>query len=140
MLPVWLDLMDTLRSWERRDQGRKDDPSAGCADSQSINITTQHQEVGFDGNKKVKGRKRHALVDTLGLLLAVVVTAAKVDDRQGFMTLLERYLARGARRLRRIWVDQGYEAQWLKEWAAGLKKTHKIDVEVVARQDKGFPG
>ncbi|PON10395.1 IS5/IS1182 family transposase, partial [Candidatus Entotheonella serta] len=135
---VWPDLMDTLRTWERRRQGRNDNPSAGCADSQSIKVTTQNQDVGFDGNKKIKGRKRHSLVDTLGLLLAVVVTAANVDDRQGFITVLETYLARGGRRLRKIWVDHGYEAQWLKEWAAGLKQTHKIDVEVVERQGKGF--
>ena len=76
--------MDTLRTWERRRQGRKDDPSAGCADSQTIKVTTQNQNVGFDGNKRIKGRKRHVLVDTLGLILAVVVTAANVDDRQGF--------------------------------------------------------
>ena len=135
---VWPDLMDTLRAWERRHQGRKDNPSAGCADSQSIKVTTQNQDVGFDGNKKIKGRKRHSPVDTLGLLLAVVVTAANVDDRQGFITVLETYLARGGRRLRKIWMDHGYEAQWLKEWAAGLKQTHKIDVEVVERQGKGF--
>jgi putative transposase len=84
---VWHDILDTLRIWERREQGRKDDPSAGCVDSQSIKVTTQHQDVGFDGNKKIKGRKRHALVDPLGLLVAVVVTAANVDDRQGFITL-----------------------------------------------------
>ena len=104
-------------------------------------MTTQNHDVGFDGNKKIKGRKRHTLVDTLGLLLAVVVvvvTAAHVDDRQGFVTLLETYLARGARRLRKIGVDQGYEAQWLKDWAASLKQTHKIDVEVVERQGQGF--
>jgi transposase len=77
------------------------------------------------------------LVDTLGLLLAVVVTAANVDDHQRFMTLWETYLARGGRRLRKIWVDQGYEAQWLKEWAAGLKQTHKIDVEVVDAKARG---
>ena len=47
-------------------------------------------------------------------------------------------MARGGRRLRKIWVDQGYEGQWLKEWAAGLKQTHKIDVEVVERQSQGF--
>ena len=135
---VWADLMDILRTWQRRDQGRKGAPSASCADSQSIKVTTQGQAVGFDGNKKIKGRKRHILVDTLGLILAVIVTPANVDDRQGFITLLETYLARGARRLRKIWVDQGYEAQWLKEWAAGLKQTHKIDVEVVERQGQGF--
>ena len=70
--------------------------------------------MGFDGNKRIKGCKRHTLVDTLGLLLAVVVTAANVDDRQGLVEVLERYLARGGRRLRKIWVDQGYETQWLK--------------------------
>jgi putative transposase len=135
---IWADLMDIMRTWQRRDQGRKDAPSASWADSQSIKVTTQGQAVGFDGNKKIKGRKRHILVDTLGLILAVIVTPANVDDRQGFITLLEIYLARGARRLGKIWVDQGYEAQWLKDWAAGLKKTHKIDVEVVERQGQGF--
>lgn len=108
---VWPDLMDILRTWERRDQGRKDDPSASGADSQSIKVTMQGQEIGFDGNKKIKGRKRHILVDTLGLILAVIVTPANLDDRQGLVTLLETYLARGAWRLRKIWVDQGYEAQ-----------------------------
>lgn len=88
---VWSDLMDTLRIWKRRDQGRKDHPSAGCADSQSIKVTTQNQDVGFNGNKNIKGRKRHTLVDTLGLLLAVVVTAAHVDDRQ--MTTSKRQLS-----------------------------------------------
>jgi transposase len=134
----WPDIMDTLRRWERRRQGRKAEPSASCADSQSIKMTTQPQAVGFDGNKRLKGRKRHSLVDTLGLLLVVVVTAANVDDRQGLIRLLETYLARGGRRLRKIWVDQGYAAQWRKDWAAGLKKTHKIDVEVVERQGQGF--
>lgn len=75
--------MEQLRKWERRDQGRMEEPSAACADSQSIKVMTQGQEVGFDGNKKIKGRKRHLLVDTLGLILAVVVTAASIDDRQG---------------------------------------------------------
>ena len=135
---VWADLMDMWRTWQRRDEGRKDDPSASCADSQSIKVSTQGQEVGLDGNKKIKGRKRHILVDTLGLILAVIVTPANLDDRQGLVTLLETYWARGARRLRKIWVDQGDEAQCLKEWAAGLKQTHKIDVEVVERQGKGF--
>jgi transposase len=95
-----------------------------------LTFTAQNQDVGFDGNQNIKGRKRHPLIDTLGLLLAVVVTAAHVDDRQGFITLVETYLARGGRRLRKIGVDQGYEAQWLKDWAAGLKQTHKIDVDV----------
>ena len=135
---LWADLMATLRTWERRDQGRKDDPSAGGIESPSIKVTTQHQDVGFDGNKRIKGGKRPTRVDSLGLLLAVGVTAAHVDERQGFLTLLETYLARGGQRLRQIWVDQGDGAQWLKEWAASLNQTHKSDVEVVARQGQGW--
>jgi putative transposase len=101
-------------------------------------VTTQPQDVGFDGNKRSKGRKRHTRVETLGLRLAVGVTAANVDDRQGFITLLETYLARGGPRLRKIGLDQGDGAQWRKAWAASLKQRHKIDVEVVERQGQGF--
>lgn len=135
---VWGDVLETLRHWERQCQGRLPEPSAGCADSQSIKTATQGQDVGFDGNKKVKGRKRHILVDTLGLMVAVVVTAANIDDRQGLVALLQRYFASGVKRLRKIWVDGGYEAQWLHDWVYGLKQSHKIDLEVVERMGKGF--
>jgi putative transposase len=81
---VWERVMDTLRHWERQSQGRLSEPSACCADSQSIKTATQGEDVGFDGHKKIKGRKRHLLVDTLGLIVAVVVTAANTDDRQGY--------------------------------------------------------
>jgi putative transposase len=109
---VWR-LMITLRHCERQGQGRLPEPSAGCADSQSIKTATQGTDVGFDGNKKVKGRKRHMFVDTLGLIVAVVVTAATTDDRRGLVTLLKRYFASGVIRLRKLWVDGGYDAQWL---------------------------
>jgi putative transposase len=135
---VWAPLLERLRKWERRDQGRLEEPSAACADSQSIKIMTQSEEVGFDGNKKIKGRKRHILVDTLGLLLAVVVTSANSDDRQGLKTLLTPYFASGVKRLRKIWVDAGYEAKGLKDWVRELKKTHKIDLEVGEHHGKGF--
>jgi putative transposase len=94
--------------------------------------------VGFDGGKKIKGRRRHLLVDTLGLIMAVVVTAANVDDRQGLLELLEGYFAPGVKRLRKVWVDGGYVAQWLRDWVWGLKHTHKVDLEVVEREGKGF--
>ena len=68
---------------QRLAQGRLPEPSACCADSQSSKAATQGTDIGFDGHKKVKGRKRHILVDTLGLIVAVVVTAANTDDRQG---------------------------------------------------------
>jgi putative transposase len=84
---VWARVMETLRQWERRCLGRKPEPSAGSIDSQSIKTATHNEDIGFDGNKKIKGRKRHILVDTLGLIIAVVVTDAGTDDRLGLVEL-----------------------------------------------------
>jgi putative transposase len=70
--------------------------------------------------------------------VAVVVTAANVDDRQGLVTLLQHYFASGVKRLRKLWVDGGYDAQWLREWVRGVKQTHKIDLEVVEHTGTGF--
>jgi putative transposase len=77
--------METLRQWERRCLGRQPEPSAGSLDSQSIKTATQNEDLGCDGNKKSKGRKRHILVDTLGLIIAVVVADAGMDDRLGLV-------------------------------------------------------
>jgi len=70
--------------------------------------------------------------------VAVVVTAANTDDRQGLVALLQRYFASGIKRLRKIWVDGGYQAQWLCDWVRSIKQTHKIDLEVVEHTGKGF--
>jgi putative transposase len=70
--------------------------------------------------------------------VAVVVTAANMDDRLGLVTLLQRYFASGVKRLRKIWVDRGYQAQWLGDWVRGLKQTYKVDMEVVEHTGKGF--
>jgi len=135
---VWPCLMEALRQLERRRLGRQPEPSAGRVDSQSIKTATQRSEVGFDGGKKIKGRKRHLLVDTLGLSIAVVVTAANTDDRLGLVALLTRYVAGGIKRLRKLWVDGGYRAEWLAIWGRDLKQTHKIDLEVTEKEGKGF--
>lgn len=135
---VWAKLMEALRQLERTRQERQPEPSAGSVDSQSIKTATQATEVGFDGGKQVKGRKRHLLVDTLGLLIAVVVTAANTDDRVGLMLLVTRYFVAGVRRLRKLWVDSGYQAEWLAQWVRDLKRTHKLDLEVTGNKGKGF--
>jgi putative transposase len=135
---VWKRLMNILRSQERRRQGRRAEPSAGCVDSQSVKAAIQGQDIGFDGGKKVKGRKRHVLVDTLGLILAVVVTAANVSDQKGFKALLTDYFTAGVRRLRKLWVDGGYSGLPLAAWVLGLKRTHKVRLEVVEREGQGF--
>lgn len=136
---VWAGVMATLRQWERRCLGRQPEPSAGSIDAQSIKTATQHEDIGFDGNKKIKGRKRHLLVDTLGVIIAVVVTDAGTDDRLGLVALLHQYFADGVKRLRKIWVDGAYPAAWLEEWVRGLKQTHKIDLEATTHQEgKGF--
>lgn len=85
-----------------------------------------------------QGRKRHLLVDTLGRVITVVVTAANTDDRVGLMLLVTHYFLGGVRRLRKLWVESGYQAEWLAQWVSTLKHTHKIDLAVTANTGKGF--
>jgi putative transposase len=136
---LWARVMETLRQWERRWLGRQPAPSAGSIDSQSIKTATQSEDVGFDGNTKITGRKRPILVDTLGLIMAVVVTSADTDDRLGLVELLSQYCADGVKRLRKIWVDGADPAEWRAEWVRGVKQTHKIDLAATTNKEgKGF--
>ncbi len=105
-----------LRARLRQKQGRHKHPTAGCLDSQSIKGTAIPGVPGYDAGKKINGRKRHLLVDTLGLLLAVTVTVAAVQDGDGARLLL-RNLPGSCKKLRKIWVDGGCTGGLLK-WVA----------------------
>jgi putative transposase len=73
------------------------------------------------------------------LIIAVVVTSADTDDRLGLVEWLSQYVADGVKRLRKIWVDGAYPAEWLEAWVHGLKQTHKSDLEATTNKEgKGF--
>ena len=114
---TWQRLHDTLRAAVRRREGRHKHATAGSIDSQTVKTGTTPDGVrGFDGGKKTTGRKRHLLVDTGGLLLAVLVTAASVADRDGARLLLQ-HLGGFCKKLRLIWVDGAYRGPLL-DWVA----------------------
>ena len=107
----WQVIHDVLRSAIRADAGKRSDPAA-ILDSQTVRSADQAGERGYDAAKKTKGIKRHVLVDTLGLLLAVCVTPADVPERQGSRRLLAAALA-GFRWLRCLWADRATaEMSW----------------------------
>ena len=135
---TWKRMNDMLRGDLRVLAGRHRHPSAGIIDSQSVKTTDRGGDHGFDSAKKVNGRKRHILVDTLGLLLAVVVTAANVQDRDGAKQLLG-ILRHWYTRLRLIGADGAY-AGVLETWVTWLRRSRKVRLEIVKRSDtaKGF--
>jgi putative transposase len=124
-------LHDVLRTRVRVAAGRKPQPTAAVIDSQSFRAadTVPKATRGWDNAKKVNGRKRHIAVDTTGLVLDVVITAASVQDRDAARPLLWN-THRACRRVRLVWADAGYTGK-LATWAATLKMT----LQIVAKHD-----
>lgn len=117
---------DRLRQQWRDRVGRTPDPTAAIIDSQSTRSTAQGGNTGFDAGKKVKGRKRHLVVDTLGLLLAVTITAASVQDRDGAHDVVALACAK-APGIKALFADAAYGGKCAEK----IEATHNIKVEIV---------
>ena len=126
-----------LRAHVRKTHGKRSRPTAAILDSQSVKSDAHGGTVGYDAAKKIKGRKRHLLVDTLGLILGVEITPASTPERDGAQALLTRVLG-WFTWLRLIWVDGGYSGETFAQCVQEIRP--KLKVEVVKRSDdvKGF--
>jgi putative transposase len=125
---TWQKILDTLRRQVRTEAGREPEPQKAAIDSQTVKGSEAGGARGYDGGKKINGRKRHIIVDTMGLLLVVLVTSANIDDGTGAPEVLKLLSEEHKSRLDEIRGDNKYNNRTLDQYVERSKAQYKITV------------
>src|SRR5829696_3902290 len=133
---TWQEVADALRRRVREEAGRDPEPRTAAIDSQTVPTAHQGAASGVDGGKNVKGRKRHIVVCSMGLLLAVVVTAANLNEGTQAPRVLGKLSPRTTSRLEKVYADSKYHCATMWEWVKLPGVRYRI--EVVRRTAKEF--
>jgi len=128
---IWEQIHESLVERIRKKAGKNEEPTVGIIDAQSVKSTlVSSQEKGFDAGKKIKGIKRHIIVDTMGLILAVVIQSASVQDRDGALCVVEK-LMENWKKVIKIFADSAYSGKLIGK----VKDKFRIELEIIKRNE-----